>query len=122
MPSQIVRHLAATGGVTDMHGILEVEMRGKRREVVGIMIHVVTVTRLRGPAVAAAVMGYDAIAVMQEEQHLGVPVICRQRPAVTEHDGLTLAPILVEDLNAVLGCDGGHDTRVSGPVCFQPPA
>src|SRR5713101_3149913 len=108
MPSQIVRHLAAAGGVADVHGILQVEMRGKRRKIVSIMIHVVTVPRLRGPAVAAAVMGYDAIAVTQEEQHLRIPVICRQRPPMAEHDGLTLAPVLVEDLNAVFGRDGGR--------------
>src|SRR5437870_10474707 len=108
MPSQIVRHLAAAGGVTDMHGILQVEMRGKRRKIVSIMIHVVTVARLRGPTVAAAVMGYDAIAVTQEEQHVRVPVIGRQRPPMAEHDGLTLAPVLVEDLNAVSGRNGRH--------------
>src|SRR6266851_4120450 len=108
MPSQIVRDLAATGGVTDMHGILQAETRGKRRKIVSVMIHVVTVARLRGPAVAAAVMGDHAIAVTQKKQHLRVPVICRQRPAMAEHDGLTLAPVLVEDLNAVFGRDGGH--------------
>src|SRR5216683_1191633 len=108
MPSQVVRHLAAAGGVTDMHGILQVEMRCKSRKIGGIMIHVVTVARLRGPAVAAAVMGDDAIAVTQEEQHLRVPVICRQRPSMAEHDGLTLSPVLVEDLNAVLGRDRRH--------------
>src|SRR6267154_1813169 len=83
-------------------------MRGKRRKIVSVVIHVVTVARLRGPAVPAAVMGYDAIAVTQEEQHLCVPVICRQRPPMAEHDGLTLAPVLVEDLNAVFGRDRGH--------------
>src|ERR1700756_1766699 len=103
MPSQIVRHLAADGGVTDMDGILEAEMRGERLKIVSIMIHVVTVARLRGPAVATAVMRYDAIAVTQEEHHLRVPVIRRQRPPVAEHDRLTLAPVLVEDFNAVLG-------------------
>ena len=36
---------------------------------------------------AAAVMGDDAVALDQEEHHLGVPVIGAQRPAVVEHDG-----------------------------------
>jgi hypothetical protein len=45
----------------------------------------------------------------EEEQHLGVPVVRLQRPAVAEHDRLTLPPILVEDLDAVFGRDGGHD-------------
>jgi hypothetical protein len=61
--------------MTDMHGILQVEMHGKRLKIVCIMIHVVTVAGLRGPAVAATIMGYDAVAMTQEEQHLGVPVI-----------------------------------------------
>ena len=55
-----------------MHRILQAEMRGKRRKVVGIMIHVVTVARLRGPAVATPVISDDAIAAMQEEHHLRV--------------------------------------------------
>src|SRR5437016_5263527 len=33
MPSQIMDYLAAAGGVTDMHRILQVEMRGHRREI-----------------------------------------------------------------------------------------
>src|SRR5271169_2677433 len=64
------------------------------------------VAGLGGSAVAAAVMGDDAIAMIEEEQHLRVPVIGRQRPAMAEHDRLTFAPVLVEDLNAVLGRDG----------------
>src|SRR6185295_7877923 len=72
------------------------------------MIHVMAAAGLGGAAMAAPVMGYDAIAVLEEEQHLRVPVICRQRPAMAEHDGLTLAPVFVEDLNAVFGRDGGH--------------
>jgi hypothetical protein len=47
-------------------------------------------------------MGDDAIAVIEEEQHLRVPVFGLQRPAVAEHDRLTVAPILVIDLTAVL--------------------
>src|SRR6267378_3411768 len=78
------------------------------RQVVRVMIHVMTVTGLAGAAMAAPVMGYDAIAVLEEEQHLRVPIIGRQRPAVAEHDGLTFAPVLVEDLNAVLRRDSAH--------------
>ena len=57
---------------------------------------------------AAAVMGDHAIALIQEEQHLRVPVIGRQRPAMAEHNGLAGTPVLVENLDAVFGCDGGH--------------
>src|SRR5438132_6943689 len=71
---------------------------------------------LGGAAMAAPVMGYDAIAVLEEEQHLRVPVIGRQRPAVAEHDGLTFAPILVEDLNAVFRGDRAHVARPSAKI------
>jgi len=43
-----------------------------------------------------------------KKQHLGIPVVGTKRPAVMEHDGLTLALVLVEDLDAVLGCNHAH--------------
>ncbi len=67
--------LAAAGGMADVDGVLQIEMRGDGREVVGIVVHVMAVAGLAGAAVAAAVMGDDAIAVIEEDQHLGVPVI-----------------------------------------------
>src|SRR5438309_4432358 len=99
MPSQIMRYLAAAGGMTNVHGLLQVEMRGQSRKVVGVMIHVMAVARLGGPAVASSVMGDDAIAVFEEEQHLRVPVIGRQRPAVAENDRLTFAPVFIMDVD-----------------------
>src|SRR6267378_4454673 len=65
------------------------------------MIHVMAATGLGGTAMSAPVVGYDAIAVLEEEQHLRVPIIGRQRPAVAKHDGLTLAPVLVVDLRSI---------------------
>ena len=106
--SQIVGDLAAPGGMADVDRVLQVEMRGQRRQVIGIVIHVVTLAHLRGPAMTAAVMRDDAIAVLEEKHHLGVPVIGRKRPAVAEHDGLTFAPVLVENLNAVFGRNRTH--------------
>jgi hypothetical protein len=83
-------------------------MVGQGGEIVGIMIHVVAGPRLARAAVAAAVMGDDPEAVVQEEHHLGIPIVGRQRPAMAEHDRLPRAPVLVEDLGAVLACDRGH--------------
>jgi len=34
------------------------------------MIHVVAISGLRGTAMSAPIVGYDAIAMLQEEQHL----------------------------------------------------
>src|SRR5438477_4217459 len=99
MPSQIMRHLAAARGMTNMHGVVQVKMRGQSRKVVGIVIHVMAVARLGGPAVASSVMGDDAIALFEEEQHLRVPVIGRQRPTMAEDDGLSFAPIFIIDVD-----------------------
>src|SRR5262245_46583217 len=108
MPSQIVRHLAAAGGMAHMNGVLQAEMRHQLRKIICVVIHIVPATCLGGSAMAAAVMGYDAVALLQEEQHLRVPVISRQRPAMAENDGLTFAPVLVKNLCAVFGCDRTH--------------
>src|SRR2546426_4243789 len=63
------------------------------------MIHVMAATGLGGAAMAAPVVGYDAIAVPEEEQHLRVPIIGRQRPAMAEDDGLSFAPVLITDFD-----------------------
>src|SRR5205807_9848232 len=65
------------------------------------MIHVMAASGLGGTAMSAPVVGYDAIAVLEEEQHLRVPIIGRQRPAVAKHDGLTFAPVLAVDLRPI---------------------
>ena len=94
-----------------MNGVFQIEMRRQRREVVGIMVHVVAVADLGGSPMAAPVMGDDAIAVIEEEHHLRVPVVGRKRPAMTEHNGLTLAPVLVKNFDAVLRFDKAHATH-----------
>ena len=43
VPRQITHHLAAAGGMADVDGVLQIEMRRHGRKVVGIMIHVVAV-------------------------------------------------------------------------------
>src|SRR3954471_22395744 len=52
----------------------------------------------------------DAIPLIEEVEHLGIPIVGAERPAVVEDDRLRVlrAPILVEDLNAIFGRDGGH--------------
>ena len=67
------------------------------------MAYVVAVADLSGAAVTPAVEGDDSIDMIEEEQHLGVPIIGRQRPIVTEHDRLPVAPILVDDFHAIGG-------------------
>src|SRR5438132_9065046 len=57
------------------------------------------VARLGGPAVASPIVRDDSIAVFEEEQHLCIPVIGRKRPAVTEDDGLSAAPVFIIDVD-----------------------
>ena len=63
MSCDIVRDLAATSGMADVNGVREIEMRRQRREVVGIVVHIVAVAGLGGSPMAAPVVGDDAIAV-----------------------------------------------------------
>ena len=91
--------------MADMDGVLQIEMRGKRGLVMGVVIHIVAIGDLgQTPMTPAA--GDHAIAMLQEEQHLRVPVV-GQRPAMAEHNRLTGTPVLVVDLNAVFGFNGG---------------
>ena len=53
----------------------------------------------------APIVGNHAIALFEEEQHLVIPIVARQRPAVAEHYGLTFAPILAINFDAVLRFD-----------------
>ena len=91
-----LRLLAASA---DVNGVLEVEVGCHRREIVGIMIHVVPVSGLRRAAVSAPIMGDNAEAFAEEEKHLRVPIVRRERPAMTEHDRVSAAPIFVIDLD-----------------------
>jgi hypothetical protein len=103
-----VHDLAAAGGVPDVDGVVQVEVGGERRQVVGVVVHVVAVGDLGGPAVPAPVVRDDPVPLLQEEHQLGVPVVRRERPAVAEHDRLAAAPVLVVDLDAVGRGDGAH--------------
>ena len=59
----------------------------------------------------AAVDADNAIAVLEEEQHLRIPVVGTQGPAVMENNRLTVTPILVKDLDTVFGGDHVHGFR-----------
>src|SRR5271163_2138956 len=83
-------------------------MLGERQKVIGVMVHIVPVSDLARPTVTAPIMGDDAIAVTQEEHHLIVPIIRRQRPAVGKNDRLSTAPILVKYRDPVLSRNRAH--------------
>src|SRR5271165_6978274 len=82
------------------------------------MIHVMAAARLGRPAMAAPIMCDHAEAMAQEEQHLRIPIVRRERPAVAEYDRLPAAPILVENLGPVPRCDRRHFSSLPK---FEPP-
>ena len=91
-----------------MDGVLHVEGFDELRQVIGVGVHFVAVPGLARSAMAAAVMGNAAIAVVGEKQHLVFPCVGAERPAMTEDYGLSCAPVLVIDLSAVFGGDCRH--------------
>ncbi|MNO02222.1 hypothetical protein D3C81_2225540 [compost metagenome] len=56
----------------------------------------------------ATVVGDDPVALGCQEDHLRLPAVGVQRPAVTEDNRLTGAPVLVVNLDAVAGSEGAH--------------
>src|SRR4029450_9161537 len=63
-------------------------------------------------------MGGHAIALLQEVEHLGVPVVAAQWPAMVEYDRLRplRGPILVENRRSVTGCNRRHSTALCLPA------
>jgi len=105
--------------VADVDRVVQVEHIGKLDDVGDIGVHVVAGRRLRRAAVAAPVMRDHAVALVQEEHHLRVPVVRAERPAMMEDERLVLASVLVEDFRAVACGDGAHchaTFRCSGPI------
>jgi hypothetical protein len=76
----------------------------------GVMVHVMAIADLSRPAVTAPVMSDDAVAIGNEIEHLGVPVVGAERPPVMENDrlGTLRAPILVENFDAIVCGDRAH--------------
>ena len=72
----------------NVDGVAQIEMRDDPGGVRGVVVHVVTIADLARPAMAASVMRNDAVALLQEVEHLGVPVVGAERPAMMEDDGL----------------------------------
>jgi hypothetical protein len=65
---------------------------------------------LSGPAMATPVVCNRAEAVLCEEEHLPVPHVCVQGPAVRERNGGASAPIFVVNLRSIFCRDSTHLT------------
>lgn len=103
MAADVAGHFAAAGGVADQRGALDIQRVEHGGQVIGVGVHVVALGRLVRAAMATAVVGDHAEALLHQEQHLGVPGVGVERPAVREHHRTARTPVLVEDARAVLG-------------------
>jgi hypothetical protein len=68
----------------------------------------VTVPGLAGATVAASVVRDHTETLAQEKEHLRIPVIGREWPAMAENDGLSGTPILVINFGTVFHFDNRH--------------
>src|SRR5262245_32808347 len=95
-----------------MDGVAQIKMLDDRGRVRGVVVHVVAVAHLARPAMAAPVMSDDSIPFPEEVEHLRVPVVGAQWPAMMEDDWLCVlgAPVLVEDRHAIVR---GHRAHLS---------
>ena len=112
MTGEIMHHLAAAGRMADVNRILQVEMIGDGLQIVGIVVHVVSAAGLSRAAMSAPISRNDAVTFAEEKKHLRVPIIRRERPAVTEHNRLPAAPVFIIDVDVssvfFSSCDVWH--------------
>jgi hypothetical protein len=96
--------------MADVDCVPEIERGSQSRYVRGVCVHLMALRRLARAAMTTAIVGDHAIALPEEEEHLGVPVVGAERPSMMKDDGLRGlgAPVLVEDFRSVSSSDGVH--------------
>src|SRR6201984_1491832 len=87
--------------MANVNRILQIKMIGDCLQIIGIVVHVMSVAGLSRATMSAAISRNDAIAFAEEEKHLRVPIIRREWPAVTEHNRLSFAPVFVIDVDVL---------------------
>src|SRR6266446_9784489 len=94
--------------MADVNRILQIKMIGDGLQIIGIVVHVMSVAGLTRATMSAAISRNDAVAFAEEKKHLRVPIIRRERPAVTEDNRLPAAPVFIIDVDvrSVLFSDG----------------
>ncbi len=116
---EVARHLASARRVTDHDRVFQIELIHEAREVVRVRVHFIAVPGLTRTAVTAAIVGDGAKPARRKVDELLVPGVGVQRPAVAEDDGLTRAPVLVEDVGAVLSGDRAHERSPLHQSCLE---
>lgn len=96
--------------MADEHGVFEVEVLDDGEEIVRVSVHVVAVPGLARSSVTATIVGDDSVAMLSQEEHLVLPVVAVEGPAMAENDWLAswVSPVLVEDFGLVFSGDERH--------------
>src|SRR5262245_40778843 len=94
--------------MADHYCFAKIQCLHHRVKVVGVAIHVVVPICLLGAAVTATVYADASVAAMRQEEHLRIPGIRIERPAMGKCDDRAGAPVFVEDPCAV---EAGHCTH-----------
>jgi hypothetical protein len=102
----VTGYFAAAGGVAVVDGIAGIQVFDNCGCVGDVVV--VAVRHLARASVAAAIDPHNPVAVVDKEQRLSIPVVGTERSPVVKDDGLPMAPVFIEDLNAILGCDRAH--------------
>src|SRR5580698_4916258 len=116
MPPDVASNFSPTRRVAHVDCILQVKLFREGGKIVRIGVHVIAIPGLSGSAVTAPVGRDDSKALLTEVQHLSIPVVRGERPAVAEHYGLSLAPVFVENLRTVFGGDRRHKVFSSAAI------
>jgi hypothetical protein len=78
------RRAVAPDRVADQYYVAQVELCDQLGQVVGVLVHVVAIPGLVGSSVAMAVVRDHSVALLTQEQHLAIPGVGAERPAVAK--------------------------------------
>ena len=104
--THVMGDLTATCWMTHDDDAFKVQKLDELSQIVSVCVHVVARPGLARATVATTVMSDDTVSLLAKKEHLRVPVVGGEWPAVGEEDrGRTLAPVFVEELSAILSCE-----------------
>jgi hypothetical protein len=94
--------------------LVQIKRFGKRREIVSVCIHVISIPGLARSAVTAPVMCDAAVPTGSQKEHLVLKCVCAERPSVAENNRLSVAPVVVVNLRTISGCNETHQSTSFG--------
>lgn len=122
VPPDVAGDLAPARREPDERRVAQIERLHQRRQIVGVGVHLVAVPGLRRTPVPAPVVRNAPEPALGQEEHLALPAVAVQRPAVREHHHGARAPVLVVNFRPVLHPDRRHRRPFVRTPRYRPPA